>query len=180
MNDEVLSPETVERLRQADLTYPEVGRTAGPLPAGYFHMDREGLVGVGEETFKRAAEELLSWQLQRRAGIRVRASTPEVTLGAVAVLLLGVGPLAIQAPVRVLSVIDEPTRRGFVYGTLPGHPESGEEQFLVELLHDGRVVCRITAFSRPGSWLTRLGGPAARLVQRWVTTRYLNSLRERP
>ena len=36
----------------------------------------------------------------------------------------------LQAPCRVVYVIDEPDIRGFAYGTLPGHPESGEERFV--------------------------------------------------
>ena len=39
-----------------------------------------------------------------------------------------------RIPARVVYVVDEPARRGFAYGTLHGHPESGEEAFLVELL----------------------------------------------
>ena len=81
---------------------------------------------------------------------------------AVAVLRLGLGPLALSAPVRVVYVIDGPDRRGFAYGTLPGHPESGEEAFLVERRPDGTVWCRITAFSgqRAGwpSWVGRSPG----------------------
>jgi uncharacterized protein (UPF0548 family) len=102
-----------------------------------------------------------------------------VTDGGDAVLLLGFGRLAIQAPVRVVYVVDEPQRRGFAYGTLPGHPESGEECFMVEQADDGDVVCRISAFSKPATWLTRLGGPVARLTQRWVTGRYLRALADR-
>jgi uncharacterized protein (UPF0548 family) len=99
-----------------------------------------------------------------------------VSEGGVAILLLGLGRLAVRAPVRVVYVIDESDRQGFGYGTLDGHPESGEEAFLVEKRGDGLVVCRITAFSKPASWLTRLGGPLARLTQSWVTGRYLRSL----
>jgi uncharacterized protein (UPF0548 family) len=40
-------------------------------------------------------------------------------------VLAHLGP--IRVPCRVVYVLDEPERRGFAYGTLPGHPESGEE-----------------------------------------------------
>jgi uncharacterized protein (UPF0548 family) len=172
-----LSPDQSDRLRLQQLTYSEVGSTRAELPSGYHHVAREGVLGSGEGTFRRAAEALFGWELQRRAGVRVIPSTDRVTEAADAILLLGFGRLAISAPVRVVYVIDEPRRRGFAYGTLPGHPESGEEAFLVELRPDDVVVCRITAFSRPVTWLARLGGPLATLTQSWVTGRYLRSLR---
>lgn len=176
MSEDLLAPRTADRLRGQALTYAEVGRTRGELPAGYHQVTRDARLGSGEERFREASQALLTWQLQRRAGVRVRPATATVTDGTVAVLLLGVGPLAVRAPVRVVYVTDEPRRKGFGYGTLPGHPESGEESFLVELAEDGEVTCRITAFSRPATWLTKLGGPMARVTQSWVTTRYLRSL----
>ncbi len=72
--------------------------------------------------------------------------------------------------------MDEPRRRGFAYGTLPGHPESGEEAFIVEQHDDDSVTFTITAFSRPATWLARLGGPLGRAVQDRVTARYLRAL----
>ncbi|SIP67631.1 hypothetical protein BN9982_740001 [Mycobacterium tuberculosis] len=39
-----------------------------------------------------------------------------------------VGIAFLRAPCRVVYVIDEPDVRGFGYGTLPGHPVSGEER----------------------------------------------------
>jgi uncharacterized protein (UPF0548 family) len=177
VTDTELGADRAERLAKQALTYREVGRTRGELPDGYHHVAREGILGHGPDRFAEASQALFSWQLQRRAGVRVLPATPTVTDGADAVLLLGFGPVAISAPVRVVYVIDEPDRAAFAYGTLPGHPESGEEAFAVELRPDGAVVCRVTAFSRPDSWLSRLGGPFARATQSWVTGRYVRSLR---
>lgn len=176
MDDTRLTPEQAARLADTSLTYPEVGATRDELPAGYKHVAREGRLGVGEQAWALASEALVHWELQRRAGVRVLPSSPTVVEGADAILLLGFGRVAIPAPVRVVYLVDEPRVRGFAYGTLPGHPESGEEAFLVELRPDGTVVCRVTAFSKPVTWLSRLGGPVATLTQRWVTGRYLRSL----
>jgi uncharacterized protein (UPF0548 family) len=72
--------------------------------------------------------------------------------------------MRIWAPCEVVWLRDEPERYGFGYGTLPGHPEIGEEAFLV--LRDGdAVVFEVTAFSRPARWWIRAAGPAARAVQ---------------
>ena len=46
-------------------------------------------------------------------------------------LRIRIGPCWIDAPVRVIEVIDTSTAAGFTYGTLPGHPESSEEHFLI-------------------------------------------------
>jgi len=83
----------------------------------------------------------------------------------------------VLAPGRVVYVVDEPDRRGFAYGTLPGHAESGEELFLVR--YDPAtedVFADVTAFSRHATWWSRLGSPVTSLVQRIVTTRYLKAL----
>jgi uncharacterized protein (UPF0548 family) len=172
-----LPREQADRLSRQQLTYAEVGATRGPLPLGYHHVDRTARIGAGQKAFDRATAALLGWELQRRAGVRVLATSSTVTAGADAVLLLGLGPLAVRAPVRVVYVVDEPTRRGFAYGTLPGHPESGEELFLLEQHPDGEISCYVKAFSRHVSRLSRCGGPLATLTQTLVTTRYLHVLR---
>jgi len=76
----------------------------------------------------------------------------------------------------VVAVVDEPDRVGWAYGTLPGHPECGEEAFLLTILPSGEVLFEVRAFSRAGVWWSKVLGPAGRAVQRWVTTRYLRAL----
>jgi uncharacterized protein (UPF0548 family) len=61
---------------------------------------------------------------------------------------------------------DGRTTFGFAYGTLPAHPERGEERFLVEWNRaDDSVWYDLLACSRPGHWLARLGYPYARYEQ---------------
>ena len=96
--------------------------------------------------------------------------------GDTAVLLLGWGVLSLRIPVRIVYVIDEPTRRGFAYGTLPGHPESGEEAFIVEQRDDESVWLTIRAFSRPAYPVLWLGYPVLRLFQAIFTSRYEHAL----
>ena len=77
----------------------------------------------------------------------------------------------------MVYVVDEPDRRGFAYGTLPGHAESGEELFLVR--YDPateNVYADVTAFSRHATWWSRLASPVTSLVQQVVTERYLRAL----
>lgn len=158
-------------------TYGEVGATASePLPPGYRHVRHRAVLGHGRDRFRTAAELLMTWGMHRGAGLTVDTATPPPAAGVVVVPRFGVGRLSVAAPCRVVDVVDEPDRRGFAYGTLPGHPAQGEERFLVEHEPDGTVVLRVTAFSRPGTWWARLGGPVTRLVQDVVTGRYAAAL----
>ncbi len=134
-----MAAETVARLRGAPLTYAAVGQTAGELPAGYRHIRRSAVIGSGQEAFAAAAAALLTWQAHLRAGLQVCASTAGAEPGSVVLLGAGAGPIRVHAPCRVVYVTDELARRGFAYGTLPGHPETGEEAFLVSRPDDGTV-----------------------------------------
>jgi uncharacterized protein (UPF0548 family) len=175
MSSRQLGAERAAALRAAALTYGEVGGTScADLPAGY-HLVEGSRTVVGRD-FEEAAELLMTWQVPVRAGLRVAPSAPRVALDEVVEMRLGVGPVAIRIPCRVVAVVDEPDRVGFAYGTLPGHPERGEELFLLERGAQGEPVFTIRAFSRPGTVLTTVGGPAARWFQRLMTRRYLRAL----
>ena len=162
------------------LTYSEVGATTGEeLPAGYHHLSRTQTIGTGREVFLRAAEMLEDRDMHRRAGIRVSRETPSAATGVEVQLSIGTGPLTICAPCRVVYVIDDQREKGFAYGTLPGHPESGEERFSVVWREDDVVEMHIRAFSRPATWWSRLGGPVARRVQLGITRKYLRAVDQR-
>jgi uncharacterized protein (UPF0548 family) len=164
--------------RGADLTYPEQGATRGELPAGYRHVHRRVRLGIGRARYERAADALFRWDVHRRAGFALTASRPVATPGTVVLLKLGWRRLRIAAPCRVVYAVEEPDRRGFAYGTLPGHPATGEEAFIVELAPDAQVWLHIRAFSRPAWLLARLGGPIPRKVQDVLTDRYVEAFRE--
>ncbi|MFI5931398.1 DUF1990 family protein [Actinoplanes sp. NPDC051494] len=161
-----------------DLTYAEVGATRdAELPAGYGHVRLDVSIGAGREAFERAADGLMRWDMHRGAGFRFTGSPGVAAPGTVVALRLGVGPVGLRVPCKVVYVIQEPDRRGFAYGTLPGHPERGEEAFAVQLTGSGDVRAQIWAFSRPATLLARAGGPATRLVQAYFTKRYAQALR---
>jgi uncharacterized protein (UPF0548 family) len=68
---------------------------------------------------------------------------------------------------------------GFSYRTLAGHPELGEETFLVEKhLGSGNVRVALRSWSRAGLWLTWLGTPVMRLAQRHASEAALVALAE--
>jgi uncharacterized protein (UPF0548 family) len=167
------------RWASADLTYDRPGATRDEaLPAGYNHLDVEAPVGRGRTAFERAAEGIATWRMHKGVGMTVvAASADRAAPGVLVVMRLGPGPLGLTIPCRVVYTVDDPDRRGFGYGTLPGHPARGEEVFTVRLTDDGEVRARIRSFSRPATPLARAGGPLTRLAQRFAARRYIRALR---
>ena len=164
-------------LTDVPFTYPEVGGTREPaLPAGYDTVERSVVVGSGTAAFERAAAAVFDWRMQRSVGLRVRATGPAGEPGTVVVLTAGWPRPGYDIPCRVVWAQTTGDERGFAYGTLPGHPESGEESFVVTLEPDGDVVYSLRAFSRLATPLSRLGGPVSTLVQRLATARYLTTV----
>ncbi|GGF40684.1 DUF1990 family protein [Subtercola lobariae] len=102
--------------------------------------------------------------------------TPHVAPGVSAELVVHVFGVKFVAPVRVVSVTNDEHRVGFAYGTLPGHPETGEESFMVERRADDSVWVTIRSFSRPSTWYFKLGSPLVRWQQRKATKQYLRAL----
>lgn len=171
---EVLDPQRASALAALPLTYGPPGGFAGVPRPGFAVLSRS-LVMEGA-SLAACADVLLGWGVQTGVGIGVRASAPRVEPGAVADLRLGVGRLSLVAPIRVVEVLDEESRKGFAYGTLPGHPESGEESFVVS--RDGAdVVFEMVAFSRLATRAARLGGPVSRVLQAVALTRYTGAVR---
>jgi uncharacterized protein (UPF0548 family) len=162
------------RARQQEVTYPEVGLTrSSTLPVGYTH-DKVGLqIGQGDVDWERAKDAIRSWKAHAHAGIAITPSDARIQEGATILASRTFGPVTIVAPCRIVYVTEEATRFGFAYGTLPGHPERGEEAFHVILGDDGTVTAEIVAFSRPDDLATRLIGPIARMIQKAATRRYL-------
>jgi len=155
------------------LTYPEVGATAATPPAGYRQIRSSRRIGSGRDRFDQAAAAVMRYGMLHGAGLRVAATTEVAQVGTD--VLGRLGPFS--APCRVVYVVDEPDRRGFAYGSLPGHAVSGEEMFGVRYdPADGAVYSEVVAFSRPATWWSRLGSPVLMLAQRVVTGRYLNAV----
>ena len=169
-----LRPFEADRLREQPFTYEPVGATRGSTrPDGFHHLEVRSELGRGDDAFTQAGERLMTWRMHSGAGLRVASSAERVAVGGVVRCWLG--PLPI--PCRVVWVVDEPDRVGFGYGTLPGHPEAGEEAFVVSRDAAGVVTLTVSAYSRPGLLLTRLAGPVGRLGQRLMVRRYAGALR---
>ncbi|HEY9338534.1 MAG TPA: DUF1990 domain-containing protein [Kribbella sp.] len=177
----------LEDLARLPFTHDEVGCTEyDETPEGYHRLEYRERIGAGDEVFRRAADALLAWRMHRAAGIPVTATSTPPEVGTDSLGRLGPGllvpplrtrtQLGLPIPCRVVRVVDEPDRIGFAYGTLQGHPEAGEESFLVTRDSDG-VHVTIRAYSRGATWYTRVAGPLARTAQHYAATRYAAALR---
>lgn len=163
--------------QEADLTYGHSGSTLaadhGAAPAVRM---RDLVVGRGPEAFAAGREGLRGWVPQRGIGATVTPADQGVDNGATVLLLLRRGPFHVVAPVRVVAVVDEPQRFAYAYGTLPGHPERGEESFAVELLPDGAVRATIRVAAGPATWAGRVASPILRGLQLAALNGYLRAL----
>jgi uncharacterized protein (UPF0548 family) len=165
----------VERYRVERLGAPPTRLPSADPPPGFHHDRTTRVIGHGRNQFERARRGLQQWAAQRGSGVEVFPSDAPVAAGSVVGLVTRKLGLWLLFACRVESVIDEPERFGFVYATLPGHPEDGYESFVV-VLRGGDVVFEIDAVSRPGIALVRLAAPITRAIQRRATQAYLDAL----
>ncbi|HLM18736.1 MAG TPA: DUF1990 domain-containing protein [Acidimicrobiia bacterium] len=168
------------RQRTAPLTYTEVGASFDvDLPAGYHHVREHVVLGVGDQLWTRACDGIRAWAAHRGAGMTIAPLDADIAEGTTVAVITSLGPLHVLAACRIVRVVDEPDRYGFAYGTLPPHPEEGEERFVVTRNDvDGMVDFEVAAFSRPHDLLTKLGGPVPRAIQTRATARYLQGMRD--
>ncbi|RCW41017.1 uncharacterized protein (UPF0548 family) [Halopolyspora algeriensis] len=163
----------LEHYRSLPLTYRERGATEGRLPHGYRHLSVRRRVGTGRELFETLSQHLMRWGMQRGLGVEVDTTSAQVVPDAE--LVLRRGPLRI--PCRVVYVVDELDRRGFAYGTLPGHPLVGEELFAITYdPASGDVYASVTSFARPAHALLKALGPFVGLGQKLMARLYLRRL----
>lgn len=159
--------ERYDELDMGGFTYAEVGatRSGGRLPDGYRHLRHRMRVGHGRTAFECAAAAVLEWRMHAGMHVHPQASRPRAEPGATVTVFLTLGRWHLSAPCEIVWVVDEPRRKGFAYGTLQGHPERGEESFVVDWDERDVVWLTITAFSRAGRWYTKVAGPLAVLLQ---------------
>ena len=163
--------------RDEPLTYAPVGVTASQsVPPGYRLNRWSNELGHGEAVFNRSVNAIRNWSMHRNCGLVVAADGPPM-VGQIVAIAAPVGPFWIDAVCRVVSTTMGDTAAGFTYGTLPMHPEQGEEWFNVRIDESGTVHFDIVAVSRPRHPLARGVPPVARLLQRQATHRYLQAMK---
>jgi len=148
-------------------------------PAGYRSFERTVCLGQGAKLWQAVAIAVLTWQIKIRSGFRVEPAEGGVKArrGAQYELVARIGPLTVREPVQVVVVVERPDRCGFSYGTLAGHPVSGEEAFITHRSRDGRVWLTIRSLTRPSDNGWRWAFPLLLIAQRFYRRRYLRALR---
>lgn len=169
--DEVLGDQ-----RDKEFSYPDVGATRASLPDGYRHVGQVIELGHGERTFVQAMEALRGWQAHLGAGVVLRPPNPGVREHLAVVLAVPLVPIYARVACRVVYVVEEPTRFGFAYGTLPHHVIEGEEAFVIERDDAETVRFRISAFMRPRGAVMRAVAPLVQLLDEHLVRRYLRAL----
>ncbi len=161
--------------RSAELTYGHVGSTLAPASRSGEFTDSID-VGFGQHAFASARAALQSWVPQRAIGAQIVPADQAVELGATVLLVVPRGPVFFIAVDRVVAVIDERRKYAFAYGTLPGHPERGEESFSVDWLDDDSVRVAIRVQAESSTVVGRLAGPVTRWLQHAALRRYLQAI----
>lgn len=135
------------------------------------------IIGKGDALWARASTEILRWGVKTASGFGVDSTAP-VAPGDRVEVTARVGGLKIIEPVEVLVVVDEPSRVGFSYGTLPGHPVNGEEAFIIDRRGDDihLTVRSLTRAASQQPW--RALFPLLLIAQLIVRRRYLRALRQ--
>ena len=161
-----------------DPTYDDVGATfSGAYPHEYHSACYEIELGHGQEIFERSVMGLKEFRSHRTKWTKIFPESAQVEVGQSLIVMIGTSAVSIAAPCRIVKVVDEDCIFGFAYGTLPGHPENGEESFVIRLSPSGTVNFEIRSFSRAQGILVKLSGPIARLIQLKVTKRYLKAIK---
>jgi uncharacterized protein (UPF0548 family) len=164
--------------RAASPSFDRPGATKSSTSIAGFRFDTyRGRVGSGEADWTRAKDGLREWAAHAGANLAVVPPNADLANDQT-VVLYGpvVGPLQVIIPCRISYVVDEPTRFGFAYITLPGHPECGEEAFMLSR-DEAAVVFTMSSYSRPAELLSRLGGPVSRVIQRRTNDAYIDGMR---
>ncbi|MEV6282088.1 DUF1990 family protein [Kribbella sp. NPDC051770] len=164
----------------SEVNYAPVGATGVGdavwvgAPVGFRGFEGTVRVGEGEQVWGAAAEAVMRWGVKTRSGFGVEGAEVAV-VGEDCVLVVGVGPVRVREPVRVVEVVETGDRCGFAYGTRVGHPVVGEEAFVVHRGRDGVVWLTIRSVTRAGRGWWRVVFPAVLVAQRVYRRRYLRA-----
>ena len=168
-----LSYETVGATCQASALWPDP-------PAGFRAHEETVILGGGAELWLSSCAALLDWAVKTRSGFTIEPETPtaprRVVAGQKYWLTARVGPFTIREPALVVEVVNNADRCGFSYGTLNGHPVSGEEAFVVHQDAEGVVRFTLRSITRAPRGRWRPLFPFALVAQRWYRRRYRRAL----
>ena len=157
------------------MTDPAAEHWPGTDPV-YRRSEVSAVIGRGDAVWVRARREVLRWGAKTASGFSVESAEPVAAGDRVTVTARVLG-LRVVEPVEVVTVVATDDRVGFSYRTLPGHPVSGEEAFIVSRIQDEvRLTVRSLTRAAPQQpW--RALYPLLLVMQRVAKRRYLRALR---
>lgn len=142
----------------------------------YRRSEVSAVVGHGDAVWNRVIRDVLLWRVKTASGFKVDSVGP-ASAGDRVIVTARLLKMTVVEPVEVVAVVQESNRVGFAYRTLPGHPVSGEEAFIVHR-HGNEVRLTVRSLTRAAPqqpW--RALYPLLRIAQLIVRKRYLRSLR---
>lgn len=170
---------------QRSLNYSVVGDTAPAAepwlpPDGWRAYDHTVRLGSGTDLWDAASSTVLSWGTKTRSGFTV---DPPLETGRTAHqgerywLVARIGPIRVREPVEIVATLATHDWAALAYGTLEGHPVSGEEAFIVHRDDDGNVSLTLRSLTRAGWGAWRALFPLILIAQRVYRRRYLRAFR---
>jgi uncharacterized protein (UPF0548 family) len=165
----------LDRCATDDLTYAPIGGSlGGAIPAG-LRRRRWSAALRGADAFELGADAIRSWGIHRGAELDVVADGP-VAVGTNVAMSAPLPLGFVEITCRIVAVVDEPNRFGFAYGTLPVHPEAGEESFVIMRDTEGSARFDVQAVSRPVDRMARRFSPISNRLQDAAVRRYLAAM----
>jgi uncharacterized protein (UPF0548 family) len=142
--------------------------TREDISRGGFVHDRYEAAFEGD--YAQAEDSLLTYRIfaPHRMHARVCTEDHRVTVGATIIQRVMIGPFSVESAVRVVELDRSPDRTYFAYATLRGHAERGIASFGITRLAE-IVRFEAEAWSRAGNWITWIGRPISRALQRGIT-----------
>jgi uncharacterized protein (UPF0548 family) len=126
----------------------------------------------GEAQFARAREVIFTYGIFDPNRLLFAIEGGRAREGGVILQRVLLGPVAWDMSVRILEVIDRPQLAQMSYATLPGHLEWGIATFRAT-----PSAFEIETWSRPGHWLSKLGLPFVRWMQKNETRKAIERVR---
>lgn len=166
-------------------SYDVVGATAPAdepwlPPDGWRAYEHTVRLGSGDDFWNAASSAVLAWGVKTRSGFTVDPALEDgraARQGERYWLVAGIGPVRVREPVEIVATISTHDRAALTYGTLDGHPVSGEEAFIVHRDSNGDVSLTLRSLTRAGRGPWRLLFPLILIAQRVYRRRYLRALR---
>lgn len=155
----------IEKEKQLPYTYSPIEGTKKDEIEGFDNDFAQIKLGEGEIIFEKAKKLIQNWQMFPSLWTKILGEQKPIEEGTTIVMMARFIGVWFRNSCKIVYVVNEKKRFGFAYGTLPGHIESGEELFLVNMNEQNEVFYSIKAFSRPRHFLAKIGYPIIRLLQ---------------